>query len=238
MLQTLSSGAKLSFEDRIRELKIWRGMREGQLPNRRARHRDKVEASLGIWLDKALQRRHRSIGKKPSQQRLTSNEKTLLDEAVGDRYDRPRASKATSQDESAGYMVETMDGHIKKHLYAAIAEASGLQLQVIKMCLKVLPDVAAKILKEKGILNLHNFLIVRMTTIDARDYKQKRGRPRKYNAHHHRYALQQSHFSLHIFRSCYKRNAPMPYAYAIAFIWFCMWRIGIQANAAKIYYQS
>lgn len=76
-----------------------------------------------------------------------------------------------------------------KDLYSAIANASGLSTDVVRICLRSLREIAAKTLKQHRVFKLHKLLVLRMTLIKD-DNNKKRGRRSKYNVLHVSNSLQ------------------------------------------------
>ena len=78
---------------RCADLRQWRLSHAGELPRRKSDNRE--EASLAMWLSKALPRRFRNLGDGPSKKQLTSEETSHLNSILQEKFHASVDNSAT-----------------------------------------------------------------------------------------------------------------------------------------------
>ena len=79
--------------ERCAELRQWRLSHAGELPRRKSDNQE--EASLAMWLSKALPRRSRSLGDGPSKKQLTPEETAHLNSILQEKFHASADNAAT-----------------------------------------------------------------------------------------------------------------------------------------------
>ena len=89
--------------ERCAELRQWRLSHAGELPRRKSDNQE--EASLAMWLSKALPRRVRSLGDGPSKKQLTPEETSHLNSILQEEFhagvDNPATDNGSHQPPAA-----------------------------------------------------------------------------------------------------------------------------------------